>query len=95
MRMDPSVERIVEFLNDQRIRATYNAAAEAIGVSARSAGSLLGDRQPRASWVVAKGNGQPTGYPEGEKHPALLANTEIIQTGDDLNRRMKKWTSPR
>jgi len=93
--MDPSVERIVEFLNDQRIRATYHAVAEVVGGSARSVGNLLGDKCPRASWVVAKRDGEPTDYRDSEKHPALHENSEIIQTGDDLTRRMKKWTSPR
>ena len=76
--MDPSVVRIVEFLNDQRIRATYNAVAEVIGGSARSVGYRLGDKCPRASWVVAKSDGEPTGYHDSEKHPALHESDEII-----------------
>jgi hypothetical protein len=89
--MDPRVQRIVEFLNDQHIRATYKAVGDASEVPARSVATLLGGRHQRASWVVNARDGEPTGYSPNEKHPALYERTEIILTGDDLIRRMKKW----
>ena len=56
--MDPRVERIIEFLNDQHIRATYTAVGDAIEVPARSVATLLGGRTPRASWVVNAKDGE-------------------------------------
>ena len=87
--MDPTLIRMVEFLNRERIRATYAAVGEAAGVPTRSVGKLLGDRCERASWVVNGRNGEPTGYTPIEKHPALYERSEIIRTGDELIRRMR------
>lgn len=93
--MDPRVGRIIEFLNDQRIRATYDAVGDLAGVSARSVAGLLGGRQPRASWVVAKKDLKPTGYTDNEMHQDLFVNPDVIMTGDELTRRMKKWNPPK
>jgi hypothetical protein len=89
--MDPSLVRIVDFLDREQIRATYTAVGEAAEVPVRSVGRLLGDRCPLASWVVAV-NGHPSGYSEHEKHPALYEREEIITSGDELVRRMKRAT---
>jgi hypothetical protein len=88
--LDPGLEKFVAFLERNKIRATYAAVAEAADVPPRSVGGLLGDRSQRASWVVNASTGEPTGYAENEEHPDLRVNKEIIRTGDDLIRRMKK-----
>lgn len=88
--IDPSLVRIVEFLGREHRLATYAAVAEAAEVPVRSVGVLLGDRCPPASWVVATTNGEPTGYAEHEKHPALRERDEITSTGEELIRRMKR-----
>jgi|WetSurMetagenome_2_1015567.scaffolds.fasta_scaffold1132917_1 hypothetical protein len=88
--MDPGLIKFVEFLDRNKIRATYRAIAEAADVPQRSVGSLLGDRCHLASWVVSSDNGEPTGYAEHEKHADLRGNSEIIRTGDDLVRRMRR-----
>lgn len=90
MGMDPGLIKFVEFLDRNKMRATYRAIAEAAQVPQRSVGTLLGDRCHLASWIVSSGNGEPTGYAEHEKHPDLHANSEIIMTGDDLVRRMRR-----
>jgi hypothetical protein len=87
--MDPSLIRIVDFLNAHKIRATYDAVARVAGVPARSVGGLLGERCERASWVVNGATGEPTGYSRIEKHPALHDNPEIIRDADELIRRMR------
>jgi hypothetical protein len=92
--MDPRVERIVDFLNDQQIRATYAAVGGAIGFPAQSVGRLLGGRQPRASWVVAKKTRRPTGYTASQMH-AALQESEVILTANDLRRRMSAWDRAR
>jgi alkylated DNA nucleotide flippase Atl1 len=87
--MDPALIRMVEFLNREQIRATYDAVAHAAGVPTRSVGRLLGDRCELASWVVNGGTGEPTGYTRIDKHPALYERKEIIRDGDELIRRMR------
>jgi alkylated DNA nucleotide flippase Atl1 len=87
--MDASVARIVEFLDRERIRATYDAVGQAAGVPARSVGRLLGDKCELASWVVNGSTGEPTGYTRLDKHPALYQRDEIIRDGDELIRRMR------
>jgi hypothetical protein len=88
--MDPALVRIVEFLDREKIRATYEAVGQAAGVPTRSVGRLLGDRCEKASWVVNAATGEPTGYTRLDKHPALYDRKEIIRTADDLIRRMRK-----
>ncbi len=88
--MDPALIRIVEFLDREKIRATYQAVGQAAGVPTRSVGRLLGDRCEKASWVVNGDTGDPTGYTRLDKHPALYEKKEIIRDGDDLIRRMRK-----
>lgn len=86
--MDQELRGILEFLERREIRATYQAVGEAIGVSARGVGAMLGERNPRASWVVSADTGKPTGYEPEQEHPALYNNPQIIRTGADLRRRM-------
>jgi alkylated DNA nucleotide flippase Atl1 len=82
--------KFVQFLERNRIRATYKAVAEAAGVPARSMGTLLGDRCALASWVVSDRTGDPTGYAANEKHAELYMAAEIIRTADDLVQRMRR-----
>ena len=88
--MDPDLVKFVEFLQRNKVRATYHAVADAAGVPQRSVGALLDQRCPLASWVVNASTGEPTGYSENEKHPDLRLHKEIITSGDDLIHRMKK-----
>jgi alkylated DNA nucleotide flippase Atl1 len=86
---DVSLQAILEFLNRERIRATYGAVAEALGIPVRSVGRALGTRRQEASWVVNAKSGKPTKYGPGETHPALRQRPGIIRTGADLLRRLK------
>ena len=88
--MEPSLIKFVEFLDRNKIRATYGAIADAAGVPRRSVGKLLGDRCPLASWIVNANSGDPTGYSQIEKHPDLHTHKEIITSGDDLVPRMRR-----
>jgi hypothetical protein len=88
--MDPALYRFVAYLGRNRIRATYKAVGDAAEVPPRSVGSLLGEKCPLASWVVNDSTGEPTGYAAHQKHPDLHQTTEIIRSGDDLIRRMKR-----
>ncbi len=88
--MDSDLIKFVEFLKRNKIRATYGAIAEAAEIPQRSVGARLGDRCPMASWVVSASTREPTGYFDGEKDPDLHIHEEIIKSGEDLIRRMKK-----
>jgi len=88
--MDPALERFVAYLERNKIRATYKAVGEAAEIPPRSLGDRLGEKCARASWVMNDSTGDPTGYTEHQKHPDLYSTEEIIRSGDDLIRRMKR-----
>jgi hypothetical protein len=88
--MDPRLVRFVDFLDRNRIRATYKAVGEAADVPTQSVGGLLSEKCPLASWVVNDATGEPTGYAQHQKHPELHHTPDIIRTGEDLVRRMKR-----
>ena len=81
-----TADQVLECLNRERVRATYGAVGEVLGVQARSVGQALGSRSKSASWVVAKKNGEPTGYSPDLKHPDLYCTPRIITTGPELLR---------
>jgi len=85
------LEEILQFLNDEQIRATYRAVAEVLGVAPRSLGARLGLRRPEASWIVSAENSLPTGYSPDEWHPALLSRPDVITSGTMLLLRMATW----
>ena len=91
---NPTLEEILEFLDDQQVRATDRAVAEVIGVDPQM-GSRVGDRRPEKSWVVNADTGLPTGYQQHETHPELLRRPEIIRTGRELGLRMTVWKAAR
>ncbi len=88
--MDPKLAEIITFLNENRVRATYGAVAEILGVVPRSMGARLGPRHAEASWIVSAETGLPTGYSPTEIHPDLRSNSPLIRSGDDLRERMQR-----
>ena len=88
--MNASMGQILDYLNRARIRCTYGAVAELLGVLPRSVGRLLSPRRPEASWVVNAATEEPTGYAEHEKHTDLYRTSAVIKTGEDLRRRMQR-----
>lgn len=96
--MDPGLQKILDFLNRERTRATYGAVGEALGIPGRAVGSMLGERRPDGSWIVNAESGDPTGYEPHQKHPALYEESRVIKDGMELLRRMagieaRDWTS--
>lgn len=79
------VDEILHCLNAERIRATYGAVGDLIGIPAISVSQYLGERRLKASWVVNDDTGQPTGYTADEKHPELRRTAHIIRAGDALD----------
>jgi hypothetical protein len=82
---------ILEFLNAEKVRATYSAVGELLGIVPRSMGSQLGPHAPERSWIVSAGTGLPTDYTQEEMHPSLLQSNEIISSGVALAMRLSAW----
>jgi hypothetical protein len=86
--MDPALQRALEFLSRNKIRATYEAVGQYADIPARSVGGELGRKCPLASWVVNGQTGLPTGYAPTECDPDLRLNDEIIRTDLQLKMRL-------
>ena len=84
------LEEILLILNRCKVRATYNAVACILGIAPRNLGKLLGRRRPWASWVVSKGDGEPTGYENCEKHPDLYSKPEWMKSCCKLRECLKR-----
>ena len=53
-------------------------------------------RKTRAnSWIVNKDTGEPTGYLDSEKHPALHHTAQVITTGEELRDLLKRCAADR
>lgn len=86
-----SLDEILQFLNDEQVRATDAAVAQLLGVPARSMSGLLGDRRAEASWVVNAETGLPADYDQTDWHPGLLAKSDVIRGGNELTLRLTLW----
>lgn len=82
------VGSILRFLNSEKIRCTYGAIADALGVNVMKVAGLLGRRRPEASWVVNKNTLRPTGYDPEEEHPSLYDSDRVIASGAELTAAM-------
>ena len=91
-----TIDEILECLERRRIRATYGAVAEVLNTAngtsyiARGVSVLLGERRPRASWVVSSQDLEPTEYSPQEKHPELYRYPHAIKTGLRLYKLIRK-----
>ena len=92
-----TLDEIVQYLNEEQIRATYGAVAGIVGGIAQGIGARLGGarRRPEVSWVVNASSGLPTGYEAIQMHPALQRRSEVIRSADELRRRMIRWKAAR
>jgi hypothetical protein len=86
--MDPTLVRILDYLDSTQTRATYQAVAGYIHVLPIALGDMLGRRCPKASWVVNARSKMPKGYFPTEIHPDLKRNAHIIRTDHELRRLM-------
>jgi hypothetical protein len=93
--MDSNVQQVLDFLNRNKLRATYKDVADFLRVPAHSLAVLLGPRRPEASWVVNDETGKPSGYSEPECHPDLRTHDVIADENDlRLRMRLEKRTAP-
>jgi hypothetical protein len=79
---------VVDYLNDVKTRCTYNAAAQALGITPQALKKQLGERRPEISWLVNSGSGDPAGYTDEEKHPELYRTKRIIKSAEVLTRNL-------
>ena len=86
--MESKIQQVLDFLNRNKMRATYKDVAGFLNVPARSLAVLLGPPRLATSWVVNSETGKPSGYPESQCHPDLHAH-DIIADEDDLRLKME------
>ena len=79
-----SPREVLSCLNQRRTRATDVAVAGLLGIPPQNLERILGAKRPAASWVVAAATQRPAGYSQGEIHPELFQNKQVIQTPEDL-----------
>jgi len=86
--MQDKITIVVDYLNNVKTRCTYNAAAEALGITPHALKKALGERRPEISWLVNSGTGDPAGYNDDEKHPELYRTKRIIKSAEVLTRNL-------
>lgn len=86
--MQDKMTIIRDYINSVKTRCTYNAAAEALGITPSAFKKLLGERKPENSWFVNTGAGEPVGYSDEEKHPELYRTKRIIKSAEVLTRNL-------
>ena len=84
---DKTIE-VVEYINEVKTRCTFNAAAEALGITPQAFKKELGDPRPEVSWFVSPTSGEPMRYTDSEKHPELYRTTRIITSASVLKRNL-------
>jgi len=80
---------VIDYLNEVTTRCTYNAAAEAIGITSQALKKQLGEPRPETSWFVSPTSGEPMRYTNNEKHPELYRTTRIITSAKVLRRNLE------
>jgi hypothetical protein len=88
MAPQPTLEQVLVVLNDEQIRATYEAVAELVGIALESFPVCLGQPRPFASWIVNAATGLPAKYPPAQIHPALRRSPRILASAAELKRLM-------
>lgn len=86
--MQEKVTLIVDYLNEVKTRCTFNAAAQALGITPQALKKELGESRPEVSWFVSPTSGEPTRYTDSEKHDELYRTTRIITSAKVLKRNL-------
>lgn len=88
LRVEEKVTLVVNYINEVKTRCTFNAAAEAIGITPQAFKKELGKSRPEASWFVSTTTSEPIGYTDEDKHPELYRITRIITSAKVLKRNL-------
>lgn len=86
--MQEKINLVVDYLNEVTTRCTFNAAAEAIGITPHALKKALGDPRPEVSWFVSPTSGEPMRYTDSQKHPELYRTSRIITSSKVLKRNL-------
>lgn len=86
--MSDKVTIVIDYLNEVRTRCTFNAAAEAIGITPHALKKQLGEARPEVSWFVSPTSGDPLRYADDQKHPDLYRTSRIITSSKVLKRNL-------
>ena len=87
--MQDKITVVIDYLNEVTTRCTYNAAAEAIGITSQALKKQLGEPRPETSWFVSPTSGEPMRYTDSDKHPKLYRTTRIITSAKVLRRNLE------
>jgi hypothetical protein len=79
---------IIDYINEVKTRCTFNAAAEALGITPQAFKKHLGEPRPEVSWFVSPTSGEPMRYTDSEKHPDLYRTKRIITSSKVLKRNL-------
>jgi hypothetical protein len=80
---------VIDYINKVKTRCTFNAAAEALGITPQALKKQLGEPRPEVSWFVSPTSGEPMRYTDSEKHPELYRTTRIITSASVLRRNLE------
>jgi len=86
--MEEKTTVVVEYINKVKTRCTFNAAAEALGITPQALKKQLGEPRPEISWFVSPTSGEPMRYTDSNKHPELYRTTRIITSAKVLIRNL-------
>ncbi len=87
--MQDKITVVVDYINKVKTRCTFNAAAEALGITPQALKKQLGEPRPEVSWFVSPTSGEPRRYTDSEKHPELYRTTRIITSANVLRRNLE------
>lgn len=80
---EPTLDSILDLLNQHRRRVTYGAVAKVLNKPPTFLMAGRG-RDRRHSWIVNSRTGLPTGYEPDQMHPELMADPDVIHTSEAL-----------
>ncbi len=83
------ITTVVNYLNEVKTRCTFNAAAEAIGITSQALKKQIGEPRPEVSWFVSPTSGEPMRYADSDKHPELYRTARIITSSKVLKRNLE------
>ena len=83
--MRSDLRDIINCLNANKRRATYEAVGSYLDVPVIGVGSMLGAQKPAMSWVVSSATGKPHGYVPVAMHEDLFQHEAIISRAEELS----------
>ena len=87
--MQEKITVIINYINKEKIRCTFDAAAKAAGITPQALKKQLGEPRPEVSWFVSPTSREPIRYTDDEKHADLYRTTRIITSANVLKRNLE------